>query len=221
MQTARKISQIFFLFFFLMLFLIARFPYEHGIDSDLGLRFSPLIPLFDFIKNLSINFEYWPALVIIFASVFLGRFFCSWICPLGTTLDITDRLIKSPKNAISSKWNKLRFLKFAILIGMMILAVFSIHAWGYMDPLSIFNRILTVILYPLATLFGENFLLALSEISILEDPAYFLYDAFKNNIMPESQAYYQQVLWITLFFATILGLEKLSRRFWCRHQLRG
>ncbi len=217
MQTARKISQIFFLFFFLLLFLLARFPYEYGIDSDLGLRFSPLLPVFDFIKNLSINLDYWPALVIILFTVFLGRFFCSWICPLGTTLDITDRLIKSPENAISSKWNKLRFLKFAILIGLIILAVFSVHAWGYMDPLSIFNRVLTVILYPLATLFGESILLSLSEISFLEDPAYFVYDLFKNNIMPEGQAYYQQVFWITLLLVFILGMEKFARRFWCRY----
>lgn len=217
MQTARKISQIFFLLFFVTLFLIARFPYEHGIDSDIGLRFSPLIPLFDFIKNLSTNWSYWPALLIIFATIFLGRFFCSWICPLGTTLDISDKFIKSPKNALSSKWNKFRFLKFAILVGLIILAIFSVNAWGYMDPLSIFNRVLTAILYPLATLFGENILLTLGKVSFLEKPAFFVYDAFKNNIMPEGQAFYQQVFWITLFFASILGMEKLSRRFWCRY----
>lgn len=35
--------------------------------------------------------------------------------------------------------------------------------------------------------------------------------------MPEEQAWMQQVLIITLFFIIILGLEKFSRRFWCRY----
>ena len=217
MVRARRFSQIIFLLFFFILFLKARYPYNDSLSADLFLRFSPLIPLFDFIQNLSLSWLFWPAILILFLTVFLGRFFCGWICPLGTTIDISSKVVKSPSNRISIKFDKLRYLKFGILIAAVLLAFFSINLWSYFDPLSIFNRALTVTLYPLGTLVSESFLLGITNIAFLEDPAYWLYDWYKAIIMPENQAFVQQIFWITLFFLAILGMEKLSRRFWCRY----
>jgi len=217
MQKSRRIFQILFFLFFVYLFVSARYPYEVVIESDLMLRFSPLIPLFEFLDGFSFNWLFWPGLVIILFTPFVGRFFCSWICPLGTTLDVTDRLIKTPSNKISNKWDKLRYLKFGILIFAAILAVFSINVWGYLDPLSIMNRVFTVILYPVFTAFTENSFLQLTNISFLEDISYSGYDFFKEIIMPEDQSHLQQIFWIGLFFLLILSAEKLSKRFWCRY----
>jgi polyferredoxin len=213
MVKTRRITQLLFLAFFILLFLKARYPYDDSLSSDLFLRFSPLIPLFDFIDNFSFSLLFWPALVIIILTVFLGRFFCGWICPLGTAIDISSKVVKSPSNKWSEKFDKLRYLKFGILIASIILAFFSFNLWG----LSIFNRVLTAFIYPFSTIVTETILLHTSEISVLEDPAYRIYDLYKEIIMPENQAHVQQVFWITLLFTIILGLEKLSRRFWCRY----
>ena len=196
---------------------MARYPNEGSIPLDIGLRFSPLIPLFDFIETWNLSLVFWPALIILLLTPFLGRIFCGWICPLGTTLDLVSRLFKAPNNKISQKWDKLRYLKFALLFSSIILALFSIHFWGYLDPLSIFNRVLTVLIYPIATLGTESVLLGLSNFALLEDASYAVYDSYKLFVMPEAQAFYQQVLWIALFFGIIIALERLSRRFWCRY----
>jgi polyferredoxin len=217
MSRTRKIIQILFLLFFIFLFLKARYPYNDSLTSDIFLRFSPLIPLFDFIQNFRISWLFWPSLIILLLTPFFGRFFCGWICPLGTTIDISSKIVKSPSNKISAKFENWRYIKFAILAGLIILAIFSVNLWGYLDPLSIFNRALTAVLYPLSTLFFEKSLLGLASISFLEDPVYYVFDHFKNLIMPEDQIFLQQLFWITLFFTLILGLEKLSRRFWCRN----
>jgi len=217
MVRTRRITQIIFLVFFIYLFLNARYPYEGGLSSDIFLRFSPLIPLYDFIENWRIDWLFWPALIILFLTLFLGRFFCGWICPLGTTLDISGKILKSPSNKLSQKFDHLRYLKFVILIATVILAFFSLNLWSYFDPLSIFNRTLTVTFYPLGTILAESILLQISEISFLEDTAYWFYDWYKEIIMPEDQAFVQQIFWITLFIVLILGAEKLSRRFWCRY----
>jgi len=216
MQNLRKVVQVTFFIFFLYLFLMARYPYEMLMGSDFGLRLSPLIPLFTFLDTFSLLPLAIPGLTILILTPFLGRFFCSWICPLGTSLDVTDRLINTPSNHKVRSWGSWRYLKFANLIALVVLAIFSVNLWGYLDPLSIFNRMLTVILYPVATLFSESLLLKLSSISILETPVYYLYDLFKDNVMPEGQAYYQQGLLIAIFSGGILAAEKLSRRFWCR-----
>ena len=213
MVKIRRLVQIFFILFFIFLFLKARFPYSDSLSSDLFLRFSPLVPLFDFIQNFQINMLYWPALMILFLTVFLGRFFCGWICPLGTSLDLTDRLIKSPSNKISSKFNRWRYLKFAILSATILSAFLSINLWSYFDPLAVFNRALTVVLYPLTTLSTESTILKLSEVPFLEDAAYWFYDIFKAFIMPEDQIFLRQVFWIGLLFAGILAAEKFSRSF--------
>ena len=217
MIRIRRITQLLFLIFFIVLFLKARFPYDDSLSSDLMIRFSPLLPLFDFIDNLSLSWLFWPGLIIIILTIFIGRFFCGWICPLGTSIDIAGKAIKSPSNKISNKFDKLRYLKFGILITSIILAFFSFNLWGYFDPLSIFNRALTAVIYPLSTLLTETVLLKSSELAFLEKPAYWLYDLYKAIIMPENQAFVQQAFWIAAFFSIILGLEKLSRRFWCRY----
>jgi len=213
----RKGTQVAFLLFFIILFLRARFPYSDALPSDLFLRFSPLLPLFDFIDNFRIALLFWPALIILILTPFLGRFFCGWVCPLGTTIDAASHVVKSPSNKISRKLDKLRPIKFGILAGAVVLAFFSINVWGYFDPLSIFNRALTIIFYPLFTLFSEGVLLGLARIPILETPAYAVYDSYKAVFMPEAQMHLQQIFWVGLLIGAILGLEKLSRRFWCRY----
>jgi len=217
LRTTRRISQILFLLLFVWLFLLTRYPYEHGLNTDWYLRFSPLSPLFLFLKDLKIYWMLWPALIILFFTVFLGRFFCGWICPLGTLIDVSSKFFKSPNNRKSKRFQTWRWFKFALLAGLILLALFSVHLWGYFDPLSIFNRALTVVFYPAFTLLAEPTLLTLSNLGFLEDPAYWLYDHFKLYIMPENQVHYQQLIWIALFIGLILGAEKLSRRFWCRY----
>jgi polyferredoxin len=215
---ARRITQVFFLLFFIILLIRARYPYEGGQASDLLLRFSPLVPLFDFIDTFKINWMFWPALIIIFLTPLFGRFFCGWICPLGTMIDASSKIVHAPSNHKAKKWHqKLTYIKYIILVASILVAFFSINIWGFFDPLSIINRAFTAFVYPLTTLAIEQSLLVLSKIGFLEESAYYLYDLFKQWIMPETQFYAHQVTWIALFFLAILGLEKISRRFWCRY----
>jgi len=217
MRNTRRIAQVLFLLFFILLFLKARYPYSDALPSDIMLRFSPLVPVFDFIANLRISLLFWPALLILLLTPFLGRFFCGWICPLGTTLDSVSHLVNSPDNRKSIDAQKWRSLKFILLAGFIVLAIFSVPVWGHFDPLSLFNRALTVVLYPVFTLFSESTLEALARVRFMEEPVFAVFDFFKTWIMPEDQAQMQQVFWIALLFGGILALEKVTRRFWCRN----
>ncbi len=217
MAQTRRLTQIIFLLFFGFLFLMARFPYEAGIDSDLFLRFSPLMPVFYFIDNFHLPLFFWPAILILLLSVIMGRFFCGWICPLGTSLDVFDRLVGTPSNRMSGKWVKLRWLKYGLLAAFLVLAIFSIHLWGYFDPLAIFTRFMTVLIYPLVTLMVESLLIAGSQISFIETVSYPLFEWYKQYIMPEKQIFYQGIVITMVFLGAVFALEKLSKRFWCRY----
>jgi polyferredoxin/Pyruvate/2-oxoacid:ferredoxin oxidoreductase delta subunit len=213
----RRLIQIIFLIFFFFLFIRARYPYEIQIESDVFLRFSPLAPLFYFIDSLRLPAFFWPAFLILLLTPFLGRFFCGWICPLGTSLDVFRRFFKSPSNRISIKWVKLRWIKFGILSTAIVAALFSLNIWGYFDPLGIFTRMVTVLFHPLSTFLAEKSLVALTEINFLEDFFYHIYDWFKTVIMPENQPQLAGIVGILLLTIFIFGSEKLSGRFWCRN----
>ncbi len=136
---------------------------------------------------------------------------------MGTTLDISDRFISSPGNRVAEKWRRLRWLKFGILTGAIFMAIFSVNIWGYFDPIAIFTRFTTVILYPFMTFFSEQILILGAQVTFLESIIYPVYDIFKSLIMPEKQALFQTLFWTLVLFGGIIGLEKLSRRFWCRN----
>jgi polyferredoxin len=155
--------------------------------------------------------------VILILTPFIGRFFCGWLCPLGTTLDAAGRVMKTPDNQNADRWRRFRSVKFGLLTGALILALFSINIWGFLDPLSLLNRVFTTVIYPMGTLVVEGMLLGITALPIMEDPAYAVYDWFKIILMPEDQAFLQQSVGIAFFFGIILGMEKVTRRFWCRY----
>ncbi len=217
MARFRRLIQIAFLLFFALLFIRARYPYEVKIPSDIFLRFSPLGPLYYFIDTLNLPLFFWPAIIILLLTPILGRFFCGWICPLGTSLDIFSRITGSPNNRKSQKWWKFRWVKFAVLSLTIILAVLSVNLWGYFDPLAIFTRITTVILYPFFTFMTGALMLAGAKVPFLQSSSYAAYDWFKTAVMPENQAQLLGVFSVLALIAVVFGLEKLSRRFWCRN----
>ncbi|MBU7015745.1 MAG: 4Fe-4S binding protein, partial [Theionarchaea archaeon] len=76
-----------------------------------------------------------PALFLLVATVFLGRFFCGWMCPMGT---VSDLLPKTKKRLVS-----LHRIKYYFLIFSIVLAIFGIQVLVISDPLVIFTRSLT------------------------------------------------------------------------------
>ncbi len=217
LTKVRRGSQISFFLFFLLLFFQAQHLYTTGLPNDLFLRFSPLVPLFDFIDSINLSLLFWPALVILLLTPFLGRFFCGWICPLGTTLDATSKVVRSPENTGSASRRSWRLVKYGLLLSLIILGVTSIHVWGLFDPLAIFYRALTVIINPIITFLTDTFQGLTGGESALSVPESTPFSGSGGLHLPDPQPHLHQILWIGLFFVTILGLEKISRRFWCRN----
>ena len=88
----RRISQIFFLLFFLWLLLftsLSIFPRgatEIKLSAPVKLFFEldPLIAVMNALANHALYRGLVWCLVILVPTLFLGRFFCGWICPMGT-----------------------------------------------------------------------------------------------------------------------------------------
>ena len=90
----RRISQV--LFFLIFFWLILKTNFEvNFIPNDLSeiilpypvsiaLEFSPLVALATLLANGTVFKGLLWSLVILIPTIFMGRFFCGWICPLGT-----------------------------------------------------------------------------------------------------------------------------------------
>ncbi|MFQ5870311.1 MAG: 4Fe-4S binding protein, partial [Candidatus Zixiibacteriota bacterium] len=93
MRKLRIASQIIFLLLFFALFFVASYPLTSLLPVELFFRLDPLTWLSAMISNRAFIATGLLSLIVILLTVPLGRVFCGWVCPLGTFLDLFDRLV--------------------------------------------------------------------------------------------------------------------------------
>jgi polyferredoxin len=215
-RRARIFSQIVFFILFFILFLFATYPYNPMLSADFFLQWSPLVALTTFLSSHYIIAAMVPAIVILFLTLFLGRIFCGWVCPLGSTIDFTDNRIKRKKSnqPTSAKW---RWLKYGILVSLIVLAIFGKQLAWFFDPLALFNRTLTLVLYPMFSALSEGIFTVLFEIGLFEDTIDSLYAFLQTFLLPLNEISLRQSIFVGVIFLTIISFGVVSRRFWCRN----
>ncbi len=130
--------QLFCLFGFLWLFLQTEY---RGLDElpypvSLLFRLDPLAALADLLAPGAFNWAIlWPSLLLLVLTILFGRFFCGWICPLGTTLDGGGKLIGRGHHHLKRSWRKVKYL---LLFSMTAASLFGVQLFGLFDPLAIF-----------------------------------------------------------------------------------
>ena len=132
----RRISQFIFLAIFVLLFYKTQYPLDF-VHTNIFLRSSPLIMITNVLITHSFSSRFLPAALLVVLTLFLGRFFCGWICPLGAISD----LIPKTKRRLSSFY---RF-KYYFLAFLIVLSVLGVQLLQISDPLVIFTRFLTFI----------------------------------------------------------------------------
>ncbi len=136
LTNLRRGSQFIFLTVFVVLFYMTQYPldFEH---TNIFLRSSPLIMITNTLITHSFSLRFLPAVFLLVLTLFLGRFFCGWICPVGTVSD----LIPKTKRRFSSFYK----LKYYFLIFLLGLSVLGFQLLLVSDPIVIFTRSLTFI----------------------------------------------------------------------------
>ena len=217
MKTVRRISQICFLVFFLILF----FQTNRSIDwtdgrmdvaawgaADFFLRIDPLLGWTAMLGSRSflLHVALWTLPVLALTLLF-SRAFCGWICPLGTCVDGADRLIRPKKSRRTDREISRPRWKYYVLAGLFISALFGSQLVWVMDPIALLARSLTL------GIFGP---LHWATQSFSEFPAMGWLSDYSRELFPERLAVYRSGFASVLIFAGILAGGFLSRRFWCR-----
>ncbi len=213
MQIFRRVSQSVFFTLFVVLFFFATYPLITGLPVDLFLRIDPLLAVTAIISSRSFIIKLIPALVILVLTVLLGRFFCGWICPLGSIVDWWDnRNRKAKRNDPKLKW-----LKYAILSAVLAGTLVSVQLTGYLDPIPLLTRTFTIVLYPLFVLAFDAIFSLLIALPLIGDASFSLHESLRGVILPIHLITFKNMVIIFLVFTGILLATKISRRFWCKY----
>ncbi|OSM04426.1 4Fe-4S binding protein [Magnetofaba australis] len=156
-RAIRRIYAIFFFGLFLWLLWILDPQHMKGYETGLILELSPLTAIAGFFTSGTVYLGLAWALPIIFLTLFFGRFFCSWICPLGILNQFSSWLFNRRRPVDQYKNNAYRpifRLKYYILAGLLILSAFGALQIGLLDPIALLTRSFTVSLYPAINQWG-------------------------------------------------------------------
>ena len=178
--------QISFLFLFILFFIQIRYGVTTNFQN-IFFRFDPLIFIITSIAIRTIISASLLSLFLIVATIIFGRFFCGFVCPLGTILDLCDPLISNNKTKSVVKNGK-----YLILLFLVISALIGTSFLHFFDPLAIFERSLTLIFLPIVT--------------------YFIGPFTNSKVI----VYTETIIGFMIFMA-IIGLEFIAPRFWCRN----
>ncbi len=214
---ARRVVQMAGLLLYLWLFLATAFSGAEALGLHVGwfLRFDPLLLVADTLaRGFPASILLW-ALLLVAATLVLGRFFCGWFCPLGTLLDAFSRLV--PRNRRMVERPRLRNLKYYLLLALLIPIPFSGHLVGLLDPLCLLTRTLAVVGYPGTVWIGEKLGAAYgTPLAPVTEP---VYQFLRHHYLPVGDYLWTWPLFrpTLVLFLTVFGLEFLGRRFWCKY----
>ncbi len=222
MRWLRRISQILFLLLFL--FLLIRTEDRIAANSvpylsKFFFQLDPLLALSTFFATWQIPEGVLFALFLVIITIVLGRFFCGWVCPVGTIHNAMSFLRKKEYWGERRRWLPYQRGKYYILIFFLLSAFFSLQLLGILDPLSFLYRSIAIGVNPgfnfsARVFFDSIYFSGMGAVAAVSEP---VYSFLKENILSFQQPVFVQGLFITALFTGILILNLYRRRFWCRY----
>ena len=147
----RKTIQALSLLLFTAFFLLATYRLPDWLPADIYLRIDPLLGINAVIASREIIARVLWSLVLVGATLAVGRFFCAYVCPLGASIDGLDFLLfrKGKRRGLKTD-SRLRRWKYFLLIVIIAAAVTGVSLVYLLDPIALLTRFYTFVLYPLA-----------------------------------------------------------------------
>jgi polyferredoxin len=226
----RRASQIFFLLVFMMLLVFTTLRPTPGGTDDIHLRapvrlffeLDPLVAVANAFTSHALYRGLLWSLVILLPTLLLGRFFCGWICPMGTLQHFVGNMHSESKRGKqridSNRYKRWQTLKYVVLIAGLIAAYFGSMAIGWLDPFSLLVRSVGLALLPAFNFAMRAVLAPLehSNIAFIKSTGTALHGALQATVLDFRQTHFAQGLALGILFLVILAASLRVTRLWCR-----
>ncbi len=188
------------------------------LPPDMYLRLDPLAML-----GSTLGARVWltgafAMLLTLACTAIIGRFFCGWICPMGASIDLADRLLlgtankraKSSTPRIAHHAPVWRRGKYALLVFVLAAGVLGISYVFLLSPIPLITRFYALLLFPMLHALGDQVLAPLRPLADMLG----LKGLYYSQIMVPR---FSTQLFLLCFFSAVFCLGFLAPRFWCRH----
>jgi MauM/NapG family ferredoxin protein len=190
----RRTSQIAFFILFAWMLVSSNWlsrSSAHGVNPFF--KVDPLATLVNALAGRTFYWELiWPLLLLL-PTLLLGRFFCGWICPMGSLNHFVSDLGATARSGkarmASNRYWKGQATKYVLLIAGLVAALFASSVLGWIDPISLFVRSTGLSMLPAAA-------------------------THKHAVV--AQPHYGLSVLLAVGFLALLAMNLRITRFWCR-----
>lgn len=149
-MTLQRTVQVICLALFFLLLGDAAVRFSGWLPHDLFLRLDPAAALLTGLAARTWLAGFLAALAVLATTFVLGRFFCGYLCPLGTTIDGVDACIRQPTHrpeyGSATKWRR---IKYGVLLFTAIAALMGVSLAFLVAPIPVLTRFFALIILPL------------------------------------------------------------------------
>ncbi len=196
---------------FIILFLFTVYPFARIVPVKTFLQLDPLVALVSMIGSRAIIVPMLLAVLLFILTLIFGRFFCGYICPLGTLIDINNFIFfRKLKKKESKDPKPNRNIKYFILIGVIAASLLGADLLHFFSPMSIAPRTFTLILFP-PVIWFLNFVIDLIRPLAL--------NMGFDGLLQFSfhRPYFENSIPTLIIIVIILVANYWRKRFWCRY----
>jgi ferredoxin len=193
LRNIRRLYAAFFLLLFAVLLWITSFARIKGYETALFLELDPLTALTAFLTSWTVYKGLILSLLIFIGTLFFGRFFCSWICPMGIINQIAGSIFNKLRAVDTIALNTYRTLyrvKYYLLAALLSLAALGSLQVGLFDPIPFITRSFSVSLFPALNL--------------------------NRGWIYLKQPLFHGGTFLGMIFVAVIAANRFLPRFWCR-----
>ena len=161
----------------------------------------------------------WSLLVVV-ATVLLGRVFCGWVCPLGTLHHVASWAspgVKGGPRVRANRWRPAQRLKYYLLAAVLVASLTGTTQAGLLDPIPLLVRSVGLSVVPATGYVAKRATDTLYRTGseTLRRAADRLHQA-RTAALPAKDVHYHHGWLLGVLLIGLLLLDRRVTRFWCR-----
>jgi MauM/NapG family ferredoxin protein len=145
----------------------------------------------------------------------LGRVWCGWVCPLGTVLEYAR--FKSARRREKRLPPRLRLAKYLLLVVIVVMAALGSLTLIVLDPITLATRTIAASLMPALDHTVRGIERLMGHVSWMQGAVEWIDTSARGHVLPVVAPAFSQALLLGLLFVSVLALNLLADRFWCRY----